>query len=90
MDYLIDCSFSLSADEVDVDSLDVDDFNDTKTSSNSDETLQDEIVPFNDEDEEAWLDALEKGDLDDYGELKKEKDPTLMTARQRAMKERTR
>lgn len=90
MDYLIDCSFSLSADEVDVDSLDVDDFNDTKTSSNSDETLQDEIVPFNDDDEEAWLDALEKGDLDDYGELKKEKDPTLMTARQRAMKERTR
>lgn len=42
-----------------------------------------------DDDEEAWLDALEKGDLDDYGELKKEKDPSLLTARQKAIKERT-
>nr|XP_039253971.1 INO80 complex subunit B-like [Styela clava] len=54
---------------------------------------EDEIIidtdPYIEDDEEAWLDALEKGDLDDYGELKKDKDPGLMTARQRALKERT-
>lgn len=33
-------------------------------------------------DEEKWLDALEKGELDDCGELKKMKDPALLTARQ--------
>lgn len=46
-------------------------------------------VADQDDDEEAWLDALEKGDLDDYGELKKEKDPSLLTARQKALKDRT-
>lgn len=43
---------------------------------------------LDDDDEEAWLDALEKGDLDDFGELKKEKDPSLMTARQKALNQR--
>ena len=34
-------------------------------------------------DEEAkWLAALEKGELDDNGELKKEVDESLLTARQ--------
>ncbi|XP_064612343.1 INO80 complex subunit B-like [Liolophura sinensis] len=36
-------------------------------------------------DEEKWLDALEKGELDDCGELKKMKDPALLTARQKAL-----
>ena len=41
------------------------------------------IICFSSEDEESkWLDALESGDLDDYGRLKKEKDVSLMTARQ--------
>lgn len=35
-----------------------------------------------DEEEERWLDALEKGELDDNGELKKEVDESLLTARQ--------
>ncbi|XP_005107277.2 INO80 complex subunit B [Aplysia californica] len=35
-------------------------------------------------DEEKWLDALEKGTLDSYGELSK-KDPALLTTRQRAL-----
>ncbi|KAL5016530.1 hypothetical protein ScPMuIL_006119 [Solemya velum] len=38
------------------------------------------------DEEEQWLDALEKGELDDYGEIqKKAKDPSLLTARQRAL-----
>ncbi|XP_022218361.2 INO80 complex subunit B [Drosophila obscura] len=41
-------------------------------------------------DEERWLNAIETGKLDDVDEeLKKIKDPKLMTARQRAMYERT-
>ncbi|XP_022109651.1 INO80 complex subunit B-like [Acanthaster planci] len=39
----------------------------------------------NPDEEEAWLDALEAGQLDDYGEIKRVKDPSLLTARQRAM-----
>ncbi|XP_059166032.1 INO80 complex subunit B-like [Physella acuta] len=35
-------------------------------------------------DEEKWLDALEKGNLDSYSELAK-KDPSLLTARQKAL-----
>ncbi|XP_032238513.1 INO80 complex subunit B isoform X2 [Nematostella vectensis] len=35
--------------------------------------------------EEEWLNALEAGELDDYGRLKQEKDISTMTARQRAM-----
>lgn len=35
-------------------------------------------------DEEQWLDALEKGTLDTFGELSK-KDPALLTTRQRAL-----
>lgn len=34
------------------------------------------------EEEQRWLDALEKGELDDNGELKKEVDESLLTARQ--------
>lgn len=34
------------------------------------------------DEEERWLDALEKGELDDNGELKKEVDESLLTARQ--------
>lgn len=34
------------------------------------------------DEEKEWLDALEKGELDDMGGLKKDKDPLLMTARQ--------
>ncbi|NXG76110.1 IN80B protein, partial [Baryphthengus martii] len=37
------------------------------------------------EEEERWLDALEKGELDDNGELKKEVDESLLTARQKAL-----
>ncbi|XP_078600139.1 INO80 complex subunit B-like isoform X1 [Branchiostoma floridae x Branchiostoma japonicum] len=36
--------------------------------------------------EEEWLEALEKGELDDNGELKKMRDPALLTARQRALR----
>ncbi|CAE1332254.1 INO80B [Acanthosepion pharaonis] len=35
--------------------------------------------------EQAWLDALEAGELDDFGEIRKPKDPNLLTARQRAL-----
>lgn len=42
------------------------------------------------DDEEAWLDALEKGELDDNGDIPKTKDPSLMTARQKALLERAR
>lgn len=45
------------------------------------ETLRE---PEQDE-EQRWLDALEKGELDDNGELKKEIDESLLTARQRAL-----
>lgn len=42
------------------------------------------------DEEKEWLTALEKGELDDYGEVSKgKKDPTLMTARQRALKHGT-
>ncbi|XP_046839512.1 INO80 complex subunit B-like isoform X2 [Xenia sp. Carnegie-2017] len=37
------------------------------------------------EEEDKWLDALEAGELDDFGCLKQEKDTSTMTARQRAM-----
>lgn len=38
------------------------------------------MVPV--DEEERWLEALEKGELDDNGELKKEVDESLLTARQ--------
>ncbi|XP_053375956.1 INO80 complex subunit B-like [Mercenaria mercenaria] len=42
------------------------------------------------DEEKEWLSALEKGELDDYGEVSKgKKDPSLMTARQRALKHGT-
>lgn len=34
------------------------------------------------EEEQRWLDALERGELDDNGDLKKEVDESLLTARQ--------
>ena len=34
------------------------------------------------DEEQAWLDALEKGELDDNGEVKKARDESLLTARQ--------
>uniref|UniRef100_A0A672LT85 INO80 complex subunit B-like conserved region domain-containing protein n=1 Tax=Sinocyclocheilus grahami TaxID=75366 RepID=A0A672LT85_SINGR len=37
------------------------------------------------DEEERWLDALEKGELDDNGELKKDIDESLLTARQKAL-----
>lgn len=37
---------------------------------------------FRQEEEDKWLDALEAGELDDFGCLKQEKDTSTMTARQ--------
>ena len=37
------------------------------------------------DEEKQWLDALEKGNLDDKGELRKNSDISLMTARQVAL-----
>ena len=34
------------------------------------------------QEEEDWLDALEAGELDDFGRLKQERDTSMMTARQ--------
>jgi hypothetical protein len=34
------------------------------------------------DEEQEWLNALEKGELDDMGGIKKNRDPLLMTARQ--------
>lgn len=39
-------------------------------------------APSDVEDEEAWLEALETGKLDEFDEFKRMKDPALMTARQ--------
>ena len=37
------------------------------------------------DEERMWLDALESGSLDDNGELKRDRDDSLLTARQRAL-----
>lgn len=42
------------------------------------------------DEEERWLDALEKGELDDNGDLKKEVDESLLTARQVRKRDRDR
>ncbi|KAM3910430.1 INO80 complex subunit B [Leptodactylus fuscus] len=43
-------------------------------------------APVSEQDEEMrWLDALERGDLDVNGDLKRETDESLLTARQRAL-----
>jgi INO80 complex subunit B len=39
------------------------------------------------DEESAWLKALEAGELDDNGEIKKEKNPKLLTARQVSLKQ---
>ena len=44
----------------------------SKKNENSDDDISDE---------EKWLDALEKGNLNSYGDIGK-KDPSLLTARQ--------
>ena len=44
-----------------------------------------ENVEEEEEDEEAWLDALETGNVDERGYIPQKKDPTSMTARQRAI-----
>lgn len=55
----------------------------SKASANSGDTSGD-----SDDEEEAWLEALESGRLEEVDdELRKMKDPTLMTARQRALLE---
>uniref|UniRef100_A0A9L0RBK5 INO80 complex subunit B n=1 Tax=Equus caballus TaxID=9796 RepID=A0A9L0RBK5_HORSE len=41
------------------------------------------LVGQEEEEEQRWLDALEKGELDDNGDLKKEINERLLTARQR-------
>ncbi|XP_069061756.1 INO80 complex subunit B isoform X2 [Pleurodeles waltl] len=43
------------------------------------------FVKREEDEEERWLEALEKGELDDNGELKKEVDESLLTARQKAL-----
>ena len=40
------------------------------------------IFWFKSQEEEDWLDALEAGELDDFGRMKQEKDTSTMTARQ--------
>lgn len=42
------------------------------------------------EEEQRWLEALERGELDDNGELKKEVDESLLTARQASRREEPR
>ena len=37
---------------------------------------------FCSQEEQKWLDALEKGELDDFGRVKQDKDVSMMTARQ--------
>ena len=53
---------------------DVDDYDPTIVTKKPGDETSDE--------EKEWLNALEKGELNDYGELSKQKDPNLMTARQ--------
>lgn len=67
-------------DEEDMDSEDID----LDTSS---EVFEDQSsLKHSKDDEDKWLDALDKGELDDNGELKKEKKNTIfMTARQKAL-----
>lgn len=67
----------LSSDESQDQIIDVLDIGDDDKSKKPGEDTSDE--------EKEWLDALEKGDLDDSGMLKKSKDPKLLTARQRAL-----
>lgn len=60
----------------------------TDQSFNSDDLPEDDDEVQAEEaksDEEQWLEALEKGELDDTGAVKKEKDISVMTARQRAL-----
>lgn len=39
-----------------------------------------------DDEEQEWLNALEAGDLDENGELKRERDTSILTARQASLK----
>ena len=40
------------------------------------------LISFFRQEEQKWLDALEKGELDDFGRVKQDKDVSMMTARQ--------
>ncbi|KAM4053294.1 INO80 complex subunit B [Anomaloglossus baeobatrachus] len=54
--------------------------------SNMDPLPSPAAAPVSEQDEEMrWLDALERGDLDVNGDLKRETDESLLTARQRAL-----
>jgi INO80 complex subunit B len=55
------------------------DWNESQMSSKKDENED------TSEEEREWLDALEAGDLDDNGELKKDKDKSMLTTRQKAL-----
>jgi len=54
-------------------------------SEKDDPEVAEEQADSDDQDEQKWLDALEKGELDDFGRVKQDKDVSMMTARQRAM-----
>ncbi|CAH3192165.1 unnamed protein product [Porites evermanni] len=49
------------------------------------EVTEKPVDDSDDQEEQKWLDALEKGELDDFGRVKQDKDVSMMTARQRAM-----
>lgn len=49
------------------------------------EMVSEGFLKREEDEEERWLEALEKGELDDNGELKKEVDESLLTARQKAL-----
>ncbi|KAK2549780.1 INO80 complex subunit B [Acropora cervicornis] len=49
------------------------------------EIVKKEHGDSDEQEEQKWLDALEKGELDDFGRVKQDKDVSMMTARQRAM-----
>ncbi|XP_068677998.1 INO80 complex subunit B-like [Montipora foliosa] len=49
------------------------------------EVTEKERGDSDEQEEQKWLDALERGELDDFGRVKQDKDVSMMTARQRAM-----
>ncbi|XP_041378746.1 INO80 complex subunit B-like [Gigantopelta aegis] len=61
---------------------------DEKDTDDKDKDLEKIKKPGGDEtsdEEQAWLNALESGELDEFEEKQKQKDPTLLTKRQRAL-----
>lgn len=47
-----------------------------------DEAVDAKVNGDSSDEERAWLNALEAGELDDFGEIPKARDPSLLTARQ--------